>query len=317
MENVKSGEFMGGNIWENNLRIWSKEAFQELIKKQQDLFENITDKLYIPREIDSKSTFGDLDIIVPLQFLQPMVSLVKSLELPLSINTNVISYQYESYQVDLIFLEEKYIPYAINYFSFGDHGNVLGRLSKRHGLKTGFKGLSHTFIRDQGNTKIDIPVSMDYTEMLEYLKYDSNKFKEGFKDESDLFEWLTSSPYFDPTIYSFESMINKDRVRDRKRKFYRDFLDHINARSYPEPQEPPPFELVFQDFQPKFDAINDEYNLKVAYRNKFNGNIVSKISGREGMALGVLMRDIRSKYDQEAILKLSEDELKDIILQLN
>ena len=107
---------------------------------------------------------------------------MKSLELPLSINTNVISYQYEGYQVDLIFLEEKFIPYAINYFSFGDHGNVLGRLSKRHGLKTGFKGLSYTFIKDQGNTKIDISVSMEYTDMLEYLKYDSDKFKEGFKD---------------------------------------------------------------------------------------------------------------------------------------
>lgn len=308
---------MGGNIWDNNLRIWSKEAFQELISKQFKMFELITDKLYIPREIASKTTFGDLDVIVPEQFLNAMVSILKARDFPISFNTNVISYQYEGYQVDLIFLKEEYIPYAINYFSFGDHGNVIGRLSKRHGLKTGFKGLYHTFIRDQGNTKIDIPISLEYVEMLEYLKYDSEKFLKGFETELELFEWLTSSPYFDPTIYSFETMVNKDRVRDRKRKFYRDFLTHIEVRNYPEPKSPEPFQDVFTDFNEKYAEVKKDYEDKVTYRNKFNGDIVSQISGREGPALGHLMKNIRSKYDQKAILELSEQDLHRIILALN
>lgn len=309
---------MGGNIFESNLRIWSKEAFEALFQQQQKLFEHITDKLYIPREIASKTTFGDLDIIIPEQFLNAVVSLLETQGLPLSINTNVISYQYEQHQVDLIFLKEEYIPYAINYFSFGDHGNVIGRLSKRHGLKNGFKGFQHTFERDNGNVKIDIPVSMDYVEMLNYLKFDSDKFLKGFDTELELFEWLTSSPYFDSTIYSFELMANKDRVRDRKRKFYRDFLQHIDSRSYDKnPPSPEPFSEYFPDFQPKYDAVLNDYNKLVEYRSKFNGSIVGELTGREGRVLGELMSSFRSLYSKETILEMSSEEIKNAILQLD
>lgn len=317
---------MGGKIFETNKRIESRIQFDILHQQQLDFLSSITDKIYLPREIDSKDSFGDLDLIIPEEFIYPIAAYLEASGVPLKllrnsntgvIENNVISYQSDFYQVDLIFLPEDTIEYSVNYFSFGDHGNILGRLLKTIDLKNTFKGLVKD-LTNNGSKKRTIILTTDYLVMLEFLKLDVSKFKEGFKNQLELFDWLSSSPYFKHDIYGFHLMSNKNRVRDKKRQFYNDFLSYLDDNSFSDSPLPlPDFTKTFPHFLIEKAAFEEEFNRHERYKEKFNGKIVSQLTGKEGIALGDLMRLIKKRLTEDMILEMSTERLHEIILKLN
>lgn len=315
---------MGGKIFPTNTRIESKEAFSTLYQKQLELLSHITDKVYIPREIDSKTSFGDLDLVIPEQFMESIAKFLEASELPHNItrnaNTNVIennvlSYQYDLHQVDLIFLPEETIEYSVNYFSFGDHGNILGRLLKTVGIKNSFKGLFFD-LNNNGNKKNTILLASDYYEMLDYLKLDKEHFKQGFTDQKDLFDWITSSPYFQNNIYSFELMTNKNRVRDMKRPFYHEFLVYLETNSFDNPEPLIPVNEFFPSYDIQKALIKKEFAIHSLYKSKFNGTNVSNLTGLSGLDLGFLMKNFKNKYTYDEIVSMDQKLIDKNILDL-
>jgi hypothetical protein len=58
---------------------------------------------------------------------------------------------------------------------------------------------------------------------------DSNRYKEGFDELSDIFEFVSKSPYFNPDKYKLENISSKGRVRDKKRTTYQEFLKYCDT----------------------------------------------------------------------------------------
>lgn len=317
---------MGGNAFSDNKRISSKELFYSLFDKQKELFKNITSELYLPRMIDSKDDFGDQDIILPDDYLYPVTELLESLDYPLvvlrnsetnAIEYNVVTYQYEGNQIDLIFIPRESVEYSINYFSFGDHGNIIGKLLKKYSLKNSFLGFYFTYRRDDGNYKKDVLISYTYEDILNLLHLDINKFNEGFKTEEEVFEWLASTEYFDSNIYSFKNMNNKDRTRDKKRKFYNSFLKYLEDNSITGNENSKQLKINFKDFEgfdSRYKERDSKYESINKYRNKFNGFLVSNLRNIKEKELGLFMKSFVNSYSQDYILQLTDEELEKLIL---
>lgn len=85
---IKGVYIMGGKLFPTNERIESKEEFYSLFNKQKQLLKPITGDMFIPRQIESKTSFGDLDILLPEDHLYAVVELLESLNYPISLLRN-------------------------------------------------------------------------------------------------------------------------------------------------------------------------------------------------------------------------------------
>lgn len=311
---------MGGNVFENSQRIESKEKFHELCLTQKELLKGITKEIYIPRQIDSKETFGDIDLILSEKYKETIAELIESLNLTNNIQrdihsgniTNpVISYLYEDkYQIDLIFLTDN-IEYAYNFFSYGDHGSLLSTILFKDNLKNSFKGLIENIYKNNGNYKRTLQVSNDYFQMLEFLELDVNKFIKGFSTEEDLFNWISSSPYFEKDIFNPANKNHKHRSRNKKRPFYIHFLAYLDSNIFTNLSIPlPSKEDYFESYTPNLKILEDEYTLIENYKTKVNGDVVSKVTGAKGHEIRYILQDLNILYSKSCVIKMSDEELE-------
>ena len=317
---------MGGNVFKDNRRMESKKEFYSVYGEQHKFLssKNIHEFIELPRQIESKTSFGDMDLVVNIDKLNTYKSKLIDAGYPVSRNGIVLSYQTpEKYQIDLIGIDKCKLNYALRYFSFGDHGNILGRLVKfQFQLKHGFNGLSYEFITDSPNYRRLIELSYVYDDILDLLKLNKYKFIEGFETEEELFDWIYESPYMNTTIYSFDKLKTSDAKRDKKRKFYCRWLDYLKTKpkkEYVLPQEEK--EYILDTEYPQlgiaiFIYENDYKNL-VDYRNKFNRHIVKELLKIDNEEFGNFMRSFKATYSQSDINDLTADEVKELILNHN
>lgn len=311
---------MGGNIKfkKETKRIESKEDFNSLFELQKDLLKNITADLYVPHQFTSKTSFGDLDVIVPMKYYNRVLSLILfsdyELEPNFQLTSNTISYQYNSHQIDLIFIPEHLVEYAVNYFSYGDHGSLLGRLLKKQSLKNSFLGFYFRFYKDNKQFKREVLISQDYKDVIETLQLDYKVFQSGFKTEIDMFKWVCSSPHFDKNCYSLENLNNKERARDSKRSFYNNFLDYIHFTENPKDTS---IIMNFKHtkvFKENFLKVCKEYEDLQKYKNKFNGDLVSNLLDLHEKEVGIFLSKFKKVYMFQDILNMADDELETNIL---
>lgn len=313
---------MGGNVFKDNLRINSKQEFYEVYGKQHKLLaENIAEFIELPREIDSKTDFGDMDLVVDIDFLNKYKAIIEEAGYPVSRNGIVLSYQTpEKYQIDLIGIDKWKLDYALRYFSFGDHANILGRLVKfQFQLKHSFNGLCYEFKTDSPNYQRLVELSYVYDDVLDLLKLDKYKFISGFETEKELFDWIYASPYMNTSIYAFDKLKTSDAKRDKKRKFYCKWLEYLEKKpkkEYVIPEEEKKF--ILDTEYPKLGiallVYKNEYKKLVDYRNKFNRNIVKELLKIDNEEFGNFMRSFKATYSQSDINDLTADEVKELIL---
>ena len=318
---IKGVYIMGGKLFPTNERIESKEEFYSLFNKQKQLLKPITKDVFIPRQIESKTSFGDLDILLPEDHLYAVVELLESLNYPISllrnpetgeITHNMVSYQYDNKQVDLIFIPKDSLEFSINYFSYGDQGGLLSTLVKKFSLKNSFLGFYFRYVRNDSSYQKDILISLDYDKVLDILELDKDKFHSGFKTNEELFEWVVTSPFFDSSLYPLESLSNKNRFRNKKRAFYKEFLDYLDTK--PPVQSTKTVKLNFEDFKQRYIECEKEFERTQKYRNKYNGFLVSKLTGLEEKELGLFMKAFKNSYSKDEIINMSDEELEQRIL---
>ncbi len=314
---------MGGNVFKDNKRMESKQEFYSVYGKQHKFLSsnNIHEFIELPRQIESKTSFGDMDLVVNINKLETYKSKLIAAGYPVSRNGIVLSYQTpEKYQIDLIGIDKNKLNYALRYFSFGDHGNILGKLISYHfSLKHSFNGLYYSFVKDSGNFKNNIFLSLDYVDALDLLGLSHYKFIEGFATEEEIFEWIYESPLMNTEIYSFDKMTNRDATRDRKRKFYNSWLDFLKTKEpkvverLTKEERDNILEKNFEGFKQVKDSLEMHYKLLCEYREKFNGNIVKEISGFEGKKLGNLMKNLKELLPEYKVRHMTSEEVKDFI----
>lgn len=317
---------MGGKAFKDSLRIESKKDYQNLYNEQKELFKDITNGFYLPRQLNSKTSFGDLDIILSKDYIDLVAERLESLNHPIiitrnplteEITYNVISYLYDNkYQVDLIFIENDHIDYALDYFSFGDQGNISGMLLRKYSVKNSFLGLYFTYRQDNGNYKRDILISNKYEDYLNLLELDVDTFYRGFNTQEEVFEWITSSPFFESGIYSLNKLNHKRRARDSKREYYTNFLKYLETKDLP--VESNKFlKLDSEEFKERYLKHELEYEELKRFKNKFNGFLITNLCGLEGESLGKFINDFKKQYSKEDILQFTDEELEQKILNFN
>ena len=158
------------------------------------------------------------------------------------------------YQVDFIHCPNlALLPMYHFFFSHGDTGSILGRIMKSHGLGLGFQGLwvdasggflqscldmKHAQDEKQAQTIKLVPDKVYSKIMLSScpreicsfigLVYEDFYTTNAFTSASEIYKWICSCKFM--VLENFNSAMNYEhKQRCIKRKFYGDFLEHVNA----------------------------------------------------------------------------------------
>lgn len=318
---------MGGNIkFLTPTRRYSKEeyfnALGEVIDRlSKEIFvehnQSINSVIRQIKAYNKKESFGDMDVLVNSNYLESdwierIVALFALKVGDWSKNGNVFSFVYEKIQVDLIVTPEENFETSYDYFSWNDLGNLIGRQSKRIGVKFGHSG-SHIIVKDNDYVLGEILVTRDTSEMFDILGLNYSTWLEGFDTLEDIFKFVASGKYFNPDIYLLENRNATSRERDRKRKTYNEFLKWCETYDgvrfqHTEKSERNGYNIVQPYFEevivPKFPQVLEEYNNIMeryegtkALKKKFNGKIIHELVGIEGKDIGMFMAWAREVMD--------------------
>lgn len=335
---------MGGNAVPNTRRVPAKE-YHILAEEVENLLKTTVNNGCRANAIPGyrlKEDFGDIDVLIDSDGVSPEESAdswksrlaaagvnelftngkktsVLNIPGPISFN-QTYSFSYKGVQVDCIFTKPELYEAAYNYYSWNDLGNLLGRIVHKFGLKLGHEGLVYVYRPEKDHAFSEISVSTDWSSILPFFGWDYSRFEKGFGSLRDIFEFVASTPYFNPDVFLFDNRNAKGKIRDRKRKTYNMFLDWCQTLI-----KPPSGWHQFMDkgsylnqIQKSFPTFSenlgnevDRYREQQAFKFRFNGDVISKVSGLSGKDLGYLMVKIKNSEPdfQKWVLEHSDLEL--------
>lgn len=319
---------MGGNIFGTTRRYQADEYFK-LVDEVCAVFKN-TDVRWNEFEVipaySEKESFGDLDILysttddIPLD-VKHFSSMFDTDQV--SRNSNVTSIAYKEFQIDFIHMGQDNFDYSLAYHSWNDLGNLTGKLARYFGLKHGHAGLVLP-MRDGDNKFDEILLTLDHDRFLKFVGLDSDVFNSGFDNLQQIFEYVATSPYYNPEWYKLENISSVGRIRDRKRDTYRKFLEFNKTQTgtYPErlADKSDALEHIFKAFPealPEFNKKMCELALLKLAKEKFNGDLVSEITGFTDKDLGNFMKHLRKDFyfKSEVVAYLSDEKIRSLIIK--
>lgn len=309
---------MGGNAFENTVRMQNRQEFEQVYQAQQELFAPIGLLMTMPMQIKSKDSIDYVDIIIPTGYAPKIREILERYRLDYNGNGIVTSYLTKgNYQINLIAIRPNLIDYATNYFAYGECGNILGQMIKKHfHLKNSFNGLYYVYQQDTGNYQKELLLSLEYKDLIDMLELDWSQFEQGFETNEHLFDWFYASPFLDTDAFKFENLNHTNRVRDRKRKFYHEWLKYLDGKPKKPTKTPKPLGEYFESFDKKYIQAEAEYSKHRAYKAKFNSNLAMFLTGLKGKPLGEFMALFVDEYTKDEILAMTDAELELNILSL-
>ena len=279
----------------------------------------------------NKKDFGDIDILInSTNLVSNWVDILKKAFNSKGVipNGDVVTFEINGYQVDIIKAPAHEFDAA--YFYFGgygsggvDFGNFAGKIARRLGCKLGHDGLFYRYIIGDQLVKY-IHLTSNPKSICGFLDIDFETYSNGFNDMTDAFELISTSQYFDPTIFAFEEMNSIARIRDKKRTSYHAFLDWIEANKDQFPfrlnREPTHYlKEVFVSFPDLIDELydaRDQVSKNREFKNKFNGLIVREVLGIDGKELGEWMQKNLVYFDMTMVLFSSDKVIREKILEI-
>lgn len=246
-------------------------------------------------------------------------------------NSNVYSFPVEGFQVDITLVPVEEYNTSISYTSWGDLGNLMGRIYHKMGLHYGHNGLSF-WIRqglfdnnvawsDNDHVYDKLVITTDPNKIFEIGGFDYDRWLQGFDTEQDVWEFIIKSKYFNSEIFSLENLNNINRVRNKKRGMYMRFLEHVNDKTLPTGKQflsKHEYGLIFQeDFHQLKSAIaryRHEYEVGKAIKEKFNGNLVHEWTGcSSGPGIGKIIKSVKDGHSNSSLLRMTPMEIKELV----
>lgn len=297
---------MGGCALKNTeTRRYQREEYDALEAKMLAKLREDFSQANTPRFFHNKESFGDMDILISTDgFNRNMREYIETEFQPNEIfhNGNCWSFDVEGLQIDLITTSGANYQAYLNYLSFNDLGNFIGRIAQKLGLKYGQEGLwyLHQF---KGQKIAKIIVSQDLEKIYTFLGLQYNEWVKGFNELEDIFEFVATSPYFDADSFQLKNLNRVNRERNFKRKSYMLFLDWIekNAsdRSYHFEADTSKYLEYIESYFPESNLTKEirkaEYERTRALyvQSKFNGGEVMKRFNLQGKELGDALKKFR------------------------
>jgi hypothetical protein len=223
---------MGGLALKNcKTRRYERAEFETLTNELTATLRKTFKRVEVPLFYRKKESFGDADYILSMEgYNGNMREYITETFSPNEIfhNGNCWTFDYYELQVDLITVAAEHFDSNYNYLSYNDLGNYIGKIAHGFGFKYGQEGLmyDHYF---KGSNIGRIIVSKNYDKIYEFLGLDYNRWKKGFDTLEEIFEFVSTSKYFNWEYLQLENNNRVNRERDVKRKSYMSFLDYIDA----------------------------------------------------------------------------------------
>lgn len=226
---------MGGNALKNTrTRRYTADEFAALAPDVLATLKTTfpASRVELVRAYRKKVSFGDMDVLVESAGLPADIGAALTEAFrphQLVRNGNVWSLDVRELQVDLVFCPPEEFQTSADYFAYNDLGNLVGRIAHGMGFKYGHKGLLYPLRASATHWVEDVLVTRDRAAMLSFLGFDragadGDRFEQGFDTLEDMFAFVASSRYFDPSLYPPEAQSHTARTRDRKRPTYNAFL---------------------------------------------------------------------------------------------
>lgn len=322
---------MGGNLFK-----LGRLPRTDYLKIELDVSQYLDGKLgefyRIPRYYGDKPDFGDLDIIISSaveNWEQKRLEIIKDLGITRHKSIgHVFSTVYQNFQVDYFVIPAEHFESTYNFFCFNDLGNLLGKICRRFNLKYGEQGLAYVFRRDDENYKKDIILTKDFAKICEFLQVDYQKWKEGFANLGEMFEWAIASPYFSVEPYLKPSKTIENRAKDRRtiQKFIEYLHEKEISKTYQYLENRDDYlPWIIKNFPEAelLEKIEREMELEkreTQIKAKFNGKLLMKLlPDLEGKKLGEFIVEFKKKFDnfEQLILESSPEEIKRKILDFS
>jgi hypothetical protein len=221
---------------------------------------------------------------------------------------------------------------TIAYTSWGDLGNVMGRVFHKMGLHYGHTGLSF-WIRqgmfdkaiswsDSDHVYEKFVLTRDVKKIFEIGGFSYQRWIEGFDTQEEVFQFVASSMYFDPDIFKIENLNHINRVRNRKREMYMNFVQWLESQSLTAKKaylSKENYSLLLQLEYPPLQTAIDKWHFHHSVINaikvKFNGSLIKDWTGEvDGKKIGEMVRYVKDKYNTEELLSIEPEVLKTEVL---
>ena len=296
--------------------------------------------------IRSKETHGDLDIIIGKWEDADVIMLWKGeqdfgkyLEKEFGYkpfkNSNVYSFPYQGFQVDVTFHPMIEFEMAVNYSSWGDLGNIMGRVFHKMGLHFGHSGLSF-WIRqglfdnnlqwsDSDHIYDKVVLTRDMKEICEIGGFDYERWYNGFDTEKDAFDFIVDSKHFNKSLFELENLNHTNRTRNRKRGMYMRFVEYVaNCDKVGEPfRSKHEYSLMmqckFSQLQRAIDGFRLLYEVDKVVKEKVNGKLVAEwcnLSESDGPMIGKIMSEVRD-VPKFVLLEMNQEEIKQFVVDMH
>jgi len=218
------------------------------------------------------------------------------------------------------------------FHAYGDLGMLIGRLAASVGLHLGELGLkmsSQALVPTYSST---FALTSSMHDVLSFFGLSMERWKLGFATQHETFEWLASSRFYAPGQLSNPTSRTKSRST---RGMYQAFFhwDDARAKAATEsdnlPQEVPQVTdkeaarqsvrqeaLVFFGKREEHDGLVQANERRIRFKASWNGTKVGEWTSGNGRLIGRVMKIMRETVGEERIGQMTEEELKQHVLQV-
>ena len=322
---------MGGSALKHveTKRLTTKE-FEEIKKELiPKLIIEFKTEIYPLKYYFDKQDHGDLDLLVKIPCNQQ--KLIKQILYNIYecnevyYNDYCYSFDYKGFQVDLILIDDKYFEVAKIFYDFNDLGILVGKIANHFGLKFGEYGLKFVlYSRDRTQKLRRIHLTSNIEKVFYILGLDYERYKWGFKNLEELFNYIAYSKYFYKYLGTLEYLSSDQRHRDKKRKNIKLFETWLKDKNdIPEFNEKFNFDQTIELINKEFPEINLNAIIKKEYEKldigkqvieKFNGYIImNRFPSLRGEALGKAINKFKYSLDKNYNDFILNNSLEDII----
>ena len=331
---------MGGSALGRQAPRLSREVYSEVVA---ELKAKLVPQFYViveePRSFASKTSFGDVDLLVslPQKPFDPMTDLGSTESMQ---NGNIQHFDYRSYQVDVIVIGESKMDLARFFYGYGDTGMIMGMFLRNLGLKFGLGGLTYKC------ETCKVGLSQDLKAILQFVGLDYHSWEQGFETQEGMFCYLASSKYFRPYFFSrknsevleldgqkrkkgtsvFETPTiwnHEARHRLAERPMFHNWIEHVE--SLPEsadkidPEQVKAAALEFFDKADAVQKVEEELDIGRRVKAKFNGKLAMEWTSQQvaGKPLGNLTASFKNVYPLTTLDGMTQDEIKEAFVKFH
>ena len=239
-------------------------------------------------ETPNKESYGDIDILYLSDVNNSLYNLLTINKIcgdlkEIVNNGDVISIPFELnniyYQVDFIKCNYNNFYSSKFYYSYGDLGNIIGRLTSSFGLKFGHNGLWLNYsLYEKEN--ITIHLTYDPKEICDFLGLDYIIYQNGFNNVDDIIDWIIKCRFFDKKVFLFKNLNYEHRKKATNRPMYIKFLEYISRLNIDDNELKNELSIIelqkqcieyFNKTEELENKLN-EFKKRKELKDKFNGN---------------------------------------------